>query len=364
MRRRFVCAALFVATLALSYCSDAPCPAGTVDEGEHCAPQMTNASSVAGAGSAAVSGSPAGAGSDTSDNASGWPSAAGNTAMSTAASGAAGAPATGNRLTLADGEPCATAAECTSGFCKNVVNGKGICCGAMGDCCKTAGDCPAKYTSPPRCDRVSECKGSRTEAVCTASMCTLSSLDANEACDGMLGSTCGFYEDLVCMAGRSNICRTSCATNAECDANAVCMNRVCQGKSENGGACASNAECTSGNCTNSVCCSAGGECCKTADDCKLGLDAQCDLDPPSCQGTMRQATCASSMCRYSASRIDDDRGCTGNGDACGSFKAIQCNGTSQQFGQCKQICETNDDCDPGAQCLTNRGALRCLAYSD
>lgn len=265
-----------------------------------------------------------------------------------------------------NGDKCTRNQDCAAGICKNMVEGagQGICCNLGSDCCATADDCPAKYRTAAKCDDATMCKGSETVAMCLGNVCSSMTMAANSACDGMKGSDCGFYQDVVCMAARSNVCRTTCMSNAECDATAFCGNRMCQAKKENGNTCGGNMECANNNCNNGVCCSMNGECCKTANDCKLGLDPKCDKDPLTCQGTLRQAVCQpGGLCRY-MDRIDDDRACTAGpmtGQTCGNFKPLQCTGMTDQTQLCKQVCMSNADCNPGSSCVENNGAMRCLA---
>lgn len=347
-------AALLVALLAACACSDAKCPADTVEINQRCVVQMQNASSVSGAGAGSVGQAAADGGSATTQTASALPGQA--------ASDASGAPSMGGkRTTLADGERCVTPDECASGFCKNVRNGTGICCGATIDCCKTADDCPGRYASPPKCDDASSCRGSKTVAVCMSAVCGSSMVAAPEACDGMKGPSCGAYQDVVCMAAQSTACRTSCSSNAECDANAICSNRQCQSKKPNGGTCASASECESGNCTNAACCSTGGECCANADDCTMGLDARCE-SRPTCQGTIREAVCENSVCRY-GNRKEDDRACSGKGSDCDDFAPVICSGTPVQTQACKTACDADADCDPGLRCMPISGTRLCLSTS-
>jgi hypothetical protein len=246
-----------------------------------------------------------------------------------------------------NGERCTRNEDCAAGFCKNMVNGQGICCGLLGDCCATPDDCPATYRKPATCNDPMSCRGTETIPMCMANICSMMTVQANSACDGKPGPTCGLYQDVTCMSGRSNMCRTNCTTMGHCDATAYCDGRACQAKKPVGGTCAMGFECVSGNCGNGVCCGMGRECCKTANDCRSGLDARCE-DQSKCEGTIREPSCENSMCQFGA-RKEDDRACTGPGDSCGNFKDLVCNGMPEQQA-CKTSCTTNADCDSGFTC--------------
>jgi hypothetical protein len=260
-----------------------------------------------------------------------------------------------------NGQQCMRNEDCTASFCKNIVNGTGICCGLVGDCCSTPDDCPDMYRREGMCTDQQTCSGTATVATCIANICSSMMTEANSACVGMPGPACGLYQDVTCMAARSNACRTSCTTMGQCDANAYCDGRQCLAKKPNGGDCANNMECTNGNCNNGVCCGMNQECCKAVADCKLTLDPLCNKDAGRCQGTVRQPTCESAVCRYSATRVDDDRGCMGVGDNCNNAKDIQCDGKPVQNPMCKEVCDTDADCDSGFRCqLDEQSVMRCL----
>jgi hypothetical protein len=251
---------------------------------------------------------------------------------------------------LPNGQSCRRNEDCVAGFCRNIgANGTGICCGMRGDCCETAQDCPSSYSSEPVCNNPSECEGTQMVAECNFNICSSQTRAANEACNGMVGDTCGQYQDLVCMAGRNNECRTSCTNMGDCDPAAFCDAGRCVPKRVNGGDCTNANQCMTGNCTNNVCCSPNGECCKTAEQCTRGVDRRCDR-PMECQGTRRMGMCMNSMCTYGGERVDDDSACTTGGSACGLFEDIECNGMATQRG-CRTNCDIDAECDDNAVCM-------------
>lgn len=259
-----------------------------------------------------------------------------------------------------NGQQCKRPEDCTAGICQNIKNGTGVCCGASGDCCTTAADCPDKYRKAPSCTEPQMCKGSETVAVCMLNnICASMQMPNDAACAGMKGPDCGLYQDIMCMPGRANTCKTNCMNMGDCDANAFCDGRTCVEKKPNGGTCTANMnnQCTSNNCTNGVCCAPGIECCKTADDCKMGLQPRCD-DDDACQGSIRRAQCQNSMCTY-GERVADDRECKG-ASRCGAYKDRMCNGMSAQ-DSCPVTCtSTATDCDSNAMCVRDdQGRTTC-----
>jgi hypothetical protein len=257
-----------------------------------------------------------------------------------------------------NGQKCSRPEDCTAGFCKNIVNGEGVCCGLVGDCCATPDDCPASYRSPPMCTDAQTCKGTETRAMCIANICSPMSVPANSACDGMPGPNCGLYQDVTCMSGRSNQCRTSCTTGSQCDANAFCDGKSCVAKKGNGELCANTMECTTANCMNGVCCGTNQECCKTAADCTLTLDLRCNSQD-SCQGTKRSVMCQQSRCAYGSDRVSDDSACKGSA-TCGAWRDRTCSGAPDQ-AECPTTCtEGGRDCDDNAQCVRVDGVPVCM----
>jgi hypothetical protein len=108
---------LFVAGAAVG-CSDAECPNGTVEINAHCVKQAAAPSTASSAG--------AGAASSASGAVAGNQSAAisGSSAGVSPPNDSAGRSAIGT-TTLANGEPCARAEECTGGFCKTCATAAG-----------------------------------------------------------------------------------------------------------------------------------------------------------------------------------------------------------------------------------------------
>lgn len=257
---------------------------------------------------------------------------------------------------LANGEPCKRGEDCAQGLCKDIKNGMGICCGALGYCCKVANDCPDMYRQAPRCN-TQTCTGTELVAQCNGNICNSTTVGNDAACTGMKGPDCGAYADITCMPGRDNRCKNSCANAGDCDSNAFCDAGRCLPKRASGADCSAGPQCMSGNCGNGVCCSPNGTCCKTADQC-TEVDLKCD-QVNQCQGSRRTATCTNFMCSYSPNRIDDDSACKTGGNNCGEYRDVSCNGMPAQ-DPCKTSCTSAADCDSGAQCVTEGTAKKCL----
>lgn len=126
---------------------------------------------------------------------------------------------------LAKGSACTRGADCADGFCKNMRNGKGVCCDGLTDCCTYPEDCPPQYQKPPTCNDVSTCSGSEVRVQCIAYTCLATVVGGLGACAGMVASGCGAFADYRCGVG--NRCKSTCQAQADCDANAICQDGQC-----------------------------------------------------------------------------------------------------------------------------------------
>ena len=131
-----------------------------------------------------------------------------------------------------NGDPCAGASQCVSGYCAN-----GFCCDG-GDCCANDSDCGA-LGSPSACNDPATCQGARVDATCQASFqCATSTVDDDSGCVGQGTDDCGLYPSVSCSADAdqsSPTCATSCVTDGDCDANAFCDNGTCTSDGAAGG---------------------------------------------------------------------------------------------------------------------------------
>ena len=211
-----------------------------------------------------------------------------------------------------------------------------------------------------------------------------------EACNGIDDDCDGDIDEgaggecfpAVCdrSAGR---CRAGCNVSSDCQPGTVCAGGRC--RLPDGLACAEDAQCASGFCTDGVCCDA--RCDRTCESCALaGRAGRCDpipalLDPDDeCEAT------APSRCRTTGA-CSGQRSCAMHpagtpcgaaaacatasialpADACDGAGACVEAGTRDCFpyacapatGGCATSCQTASDCAPGAVCGASTG--RCLA---
>jgi hypothetical protein len=142
------------------------------------------------------------------------------------------------------GTSCGDKTECDSGFCS-----QGVCCsvdcaggclscalpGSEGACMPlTAGAKPADATAcvatdattcglDGTCDGAGHCRNFPTGTICSAASCSTSTLRGAGTCDGKAhcmtpaDATCGGF---TCASATA--CKTTCATNVDCQAPSVC----------------------------------------------------------------------------------------------------------------------------------------------
>ncbi len=169
-----------------------------------------------------------------------------------------------------NGQSCADASECESGFC------------ASGYCCASA------------------CAGACDECSSNPGVCTL------VPAGGAGSPSCAPY---AC-SGADNACPTTCAADTDCASGDYCnASGACAGQRAQGSPCVAGAECLSGFCVDGVCCDAActGECeactgalkgggadgtCGAVSD---GTDPDGDCAPFVCSGGSCLSTCATDV---------------------------------------------------------------------
>ncbi len=265
----------------------------------------------------------------------------------------------------------ACAGACTScalpgslGTCTNVPNDAsdpaGLCADQGAASCGTNGKCQAgacqKYAHGTACE----------DSTCPSSSTTFtpgSTCDGQGACVTPAASSCFPFQCGV------NVCDSSCTTDAECAAPAVCTNGSC-GLKGIGQTCADTTECMSGFCAQGVCCD--GACSGTCQSCVLsgslghcaniadggtdprgrcadngsaacGTDGACD-GKGACRIYAAGTACMAASCAAGASTLTQTRTCDGAG-ACKpattqSCSPYLCNGVSA----CKAACTVDADC--------------------
>ena len=274
------------------------------------------------------------------------------------------------------GELCDEESDCDSGLhCQN-----GVCCTDGEVCCTDWSQCPNdigvvnpldQYFSDPECGATpSTCQGTREDKVCTGFQCGYDLAQDDTDCGvTVLHSHCGYYLSVYCDAtvDQTPACATSCASDADCDANAHCDASVCVADHENGHDCnegdgLGDNECVSDHCQNGFCCTAG-DCCAGDGDCgglTYDVAAWC-ASPSTCQGSRKDAVCVSFACQSSAA-IDDDTACDTLIN-CAPYAYDLCDGTEDQpIAACPTICVDDDDCVTGAHCSVGPDALKHCYY--
>ncbi len=287
---------------------------------------------------------------------------------------------------VANGNTCAAAGDCLSGFCVD-----GVCCdAACGSSCKSCnvpgnvGKCvnvPKGIEDAPGCTGTNSCDGLGTckkddgqgcgatgecvsnfcvDGVCCASACTA----ACNACN-IMGSV-GTCTPLT--SGEDNVPANVCNGPKGCDASGIC-------KSDNGQACTMGAECVSGQCFDGVCCNVA--CSGTCKSCNIaGAVGTCSNvaagldDPngvPACSGT-NQSCDGMGGCKK-----ENGQTCGGATDCLSGFCAdgvccnAACTGTCQacnlagSIGSCTNVASGQDDvgtCSGASQSCDGAGACK------
>ncbi len=308
---------------------------------------------------------------------------------------------------LVQGGACSAARECVTGSCVDSVCCSGACAGQCKSCNEpgAAGTCLAVSGKPraPRtaCDSLADTDCAQTSCdgtvrdkcagfansvttACGTDACVAGKFEKRGTCDGR-GScarpdpkSCAPY---VCDVAATSGCKTTCASDADCDATAFCGSTgACAPKLVQGVACTAAKECATGVCADGVCCNSActGQCesCSetgTAGTCtavsgrpragRAACDALGDADcaKTSCDGTIRD------KCGGFANGTTTPCGA----DACTTDKKFQRKGSCDGRGTCalstpqncvpyvcdlasttgcKSSCAANPDCSEGYSC--------------
>ena len=231
----------------------------------------------------------------------------------------------------ARGAQCQSRDECASTFCADGVCCDSACTGQCESCAESAslGTCttvtgnprgttrsPCSGTQPPcagQCGGVQadRCTYPGAETVCTAAACS-SELQAKTAsvCNG------------------AGACTAS--TVVTCDPGEFCNAGACVSPGGNGSTCQGNNQCTSGNCSNGMCCAPGltncGGSCSS-----LSTNANC--------GTCGHSCAAGSTCVGGSCYLVAGQPCTGAGQCASNFcvDGVCCD--TSCAGQCQACAE-------------------------
>jgi uncharacterized protein (TIGR03382 family) len=242
----------------------------------------------------------------------------------------------------ANGDACASTADCVSGFCV-----EGVCCDSACGTCRSCLATRKGSGSDGACGLVPVGGG---DPACTGTVCTASGAGPNK-CNG--AGACGLPSPatscalFACNAG-ATACNATCSADAACLATAYCAASTCVAKKSNGTACAAGNQCTSGNCVDGVCCSAA--CAGTCQACLLSATGQPDgTCAPVADGKDPSGDCASAGSTCTAASLTNHV-CNGSG-ACRN-NAISCAPyvcTADGKG-CASSCAADADCGPNQWC--------------
>ncbi|MGZ3420039.1 MAG: Kelch repeat-containing protein [Polyangiales bacterium] len=238
------------------------------------------------------------------------------------------------------GTPCAAPSECASGQCIDKVCCATTCPGQCqacdvpghnGTCFPVAGAphgtraaCAAG--AAPECG--ARCDGTATDkcafpgaavscgkASCSAHVATTVSTCAGDGTCTDASHACGAY------ACGTDACKTMCTSAADCFSGFACVKSECVPAVGLGVACTNDDDCSTGFCTDGVCCSVRS--CKFGESCALGdpkgtcavkLGVACKMDAECTKGSDGTGHCVDGVCC--------DTSCTGQCEACdvtGSF---------------------------------------------
>jgi hypothetical protein len=311
------------------------------------------------------------------------------------------------------GQPCSVGTECQKGFCVDGVCCDSACQGPCRSC--VLGQTPGRCTDTPagavdprgsckdlgasKCDTDGTCDGRRgcrkypSGTVCGAGSCnatsnvrTLDQVCGRGICSPGQTVSCGAYRcngaicfnacssDADCASPNSCIggaCTqrgmgAPCSQSAPCAAPLTCIGTTCQLKDQ-GSVCKIDGECSSGHCTDGVCCENGP--CPACQSCKVATfvgfchplasgtaDSRCATDPAT---TCRQdGTCdgAGGCHLYAAGTVCGPASCAAqirtNPRTCDGLGACQDSGTTDcapftcdpSSGNCFTSCSADDQC--------------------
>ena len=290
------------------------------------------------------------------------------------------------------GADCASGTECASGFCA-----QGVCCdSACSDAClscnltTSAGTCSAVSdgapdpqgrcvaTSPVLCGTTGACQQGACALYaqgmyCAAPVCTSpGTLRPTSTCDGKgvcltpLEESCGGF---ACSNGA---CKSSCtpATEAvDCVPPETCVNGSC-GLKTNGAPCTDPRQCSSGICTEGVCCNTscadalvGGLCmtCKGTQTVPAGTCARVvagTLEPKSRCPTTPEGTCGTTGNCNASGGCEQRTLCTPNVTGCPADLSTQYSGGACLAGVCTA---QTSGCNPGYLCVSGGASLGACA---
>jgi hypothetical protein len=230
-----------------------------------------------------------------------------------------------------------------------------------------------------RCDGAGACQRYPAQTVCAASSCQGSTYTPISTCDGQ--GTCVAPTSLDCTPFSCDTAGGRCAANcpsgdAICVAGAYCTgDEECLPQKPIGAACASNHECTTGECIDGVCCATacGNACTSCALPGQVGTcapvpagmvdpQARCAMTDVSTCGLDGTCDGAGACHRYVAGTVCAYPSCSGailfTAQTCDGAGTCQPPGVSicvpyacdASRGACNTTCASPSDCAPGQPC--------------
>ena len=284
-----------------------------------------------------------------------------------------------------NGQSCATAVECLSGFCA-----QGVCCatGCQGACQSCAlpnalGACtnvPDGATDPQStchdmgnasCGTDGFCNGSGACRLyaggtsCAPPSCptNATTLTSGRTCDGQ--GTCQPATTIACapyVCNGTTACKAACSSDADCQAPDICdpKTNLCGNKKRLGQPCTATTDCLTGNsCVDGVCCSATA--CPTCQACNVtGSAGNCanvsantpephSLCTPNAPCGNTGACDGAGHCQLGGTTVScGNATCTGS-----TFTPIShCNGAGACAAPSSSSCAGNFQCGTNNACLT------------
>jgi len=312
----------------------------------------------------------------------------------------------------ANGDSCAGANACLSGFCAD-----GVCCdtACTGACmaCAEAGtgqksgrcqpvqagkdpddecvtDAPSTCGRDGTCDGSGACRKYTSTTTCADASCSGTTFTPARKC---AGGTCAAVTPVNCGQDQCAVegCRQGCSTDADCSATAYCAaGGTCVAKKGNGADCTPGSanQCLSKACVDNKCCEtactgkcyacamgrtsqADGKCAPVSagtdpdNECVDGAASACSTDgmcdgAGACRMWSKGTQCAAGMCN-SAGNYLSARTCDGLG-TCGAATMDTCAPNICLATGCNRMCATDTDCvgntycTPGKTCAAKKTA--------
>jgi hypothetical protein len=232
------------------------------------------------------------------------------------------------------------------------------------DYCDANSHCVPRLTNGNACTDVGQCaSGNCVDGFCCNAACNdgcdvcakLLGASADGTCTSAIGGTAGnpLCTPYLC-DGSSNVCPTTCTSDAACVAGDFCnASHRCVPKAINGGTCSGTNQCTSGFCVGGTCCNTGcgGSCEVCARSQGASVDGTCTSAPSGAAGSPQ---CAPYLCdgsrNFCPATCASDSNCVA-GDYCDSTQ--HCVVKTPNGGTCSAVNQcASGNCVDGFCCNT------------